>query len=83
MDQSTVNLTPEMLAIVPVVAFLLQLLKRIPAVAKMKSWLPLVSVGTSIGLCYLLGVQDPVTPAIVIGLTASGGYDLLRTPTQN
>jgi hypothetical protein len=82
MDQLNVNLTPEMLALVPVVAAIIQVLKRIPVIAKISNWIPFLSVGISLSLCYISGIKDPTVPAIVVGLMSSGGYDLLRAPAK-
>lgn len=77
-----VNLTPEMLALIPVVAALLQVLKNIKAVQNIKEWLPYVSVGLALGLGYLTKMENPIIPSIVIGLMASGGYDLVKGPKK-
>lgn len=75
-----IDLTPEMLALVPIVATVLQLAKRIEAIAKLKQWYPFLSIGIALGLGYLTGMEEPIAPSIIIGLVASGGYDLLKAP---
>ena len=75
-----VNLTPEMLVLVPVVAALLQVLKNIEAIQAIKEWLPYVAVGIALGLGYLTKMENPILPSILIGLMASGGYDLVKGP---
>lgn len=82
MEELSVTLTPEMLALVPVVAAILQMVKRVPQVEQIKSWLPIASLGISLGLCYLTGMKDPILPAIIIGLVANGGYDILKRPKK-
>ena len=82
MESLTVNLTPEMLALVPVVAAILQLLKRVEAIEKVKEWLPFASIAIAYGVAYLTKMPEPILPAVIIGLVASGGYDLLRAPTK-
>jgi hypothetical protein len=79
-NQLTVNLTPDMLALVPVVAMILQLLKRFPAIDQIKEWLPFVSIGVSMALCFGTQTTNPVVASVIIGLVASGGYDALKTP---
>ena len=78
-DTLTISLTPAMLALVPVVATILQVLKKVEVVQKFKEWLPFASIGLSLALCYLTKMPNPMLPSIVIGLVASGGYDLLRS----
>jgi len=78
MEQVVIELTPEMLALVPVVAAIIQVLKKIPAIAKIKGWLPFVSVGISLGLGYIAQVPDPVLSAVIIGLVAVGGYEIVK-----
>jgi len=82
MEEYTIQLTPAMLTLVPVVAALLQFAKRLEAVQKIKEWLPMVSIGIALGLAYLTKMPDPIMGAVVIGLVASGGYDLLKAPTR-
>lgn len=78
MEELTVTLTPAMLAIVPVVAAVVQAIKRLEVVAKYKQWLPFMSIGIAYGIAYFTQVPDPVVPSILIGLAASGGYDLFK-----
>lgn len=78
MENLTTTLTPEMLALVPIVAAILQVVKNIKAIEKLKDWFPFFSVAIAYGLCYYSNVAEPVLPAILIGLTASGAYDLVK-----
>lgn len=78
METLNVELTPAMLAFIPVVAALLQMLKKIPQVALFKEFLPVVSIAISAGLLYYQGVPNFIIPAVIIGLTACGGFDLLK-----
>jgi len=79
-NQFTVTLTPSMMALVPVVGAIVQILKRIEAIQKVSEWLPFFSVGIALGLGYLTNLDNPVMSSVVIGLVASGGYDLLKSP---
>ena len=81
MENLTVSLTPEMLALIPVVAAIIQLLKRVEAVKKLTAWLPFAAIGIALGLNYYTNIPEPVLPSIIIGLVASGGYDLLKGST--
>jgi len=36
-----------------------------------------------VGLAYLTKVPEPILPAIVVGLMASGAYDALKAPKPN
>jgi len=78
METMTINMTPEMLAVVPMVVAIVQILKQIEVVSKIKQWLPFVSIGVAMGLCYLTNIPNPVVSAIIIGLVSSGGYDLFK-----
>lgn len=82
MEELVIQLTPEMLVLVPVVATILQFLKRIEALAELKQWFPFLSIAIALGLGYLTKMPDPILPSIVIGMVASGGYDLLKAPTK-
>ena len=77
-----IELTPAMLALVPVVAAILQVIKRVEVMQKLKAWLPFVSIGIALGLGYLTKMSNPILPSIIIGLVASGGYDLLKSPSK-
>jgi len=78
MENLNIELSPVMLAMIPVVAALLQMLKKIPYIVQYKEWLPMVSMVISFGLLYYQKVPEPIIPAIIIGLTACGGFDLLK-----
>jgi hypothetical protein len=75
----TIQLTPAALALVPIVAAILQVLKRIEVIAKLSQWLPFVSMGIALGLGYLTNIPDPIVPSILIGLLASGSYDAVKS----
>ena len=78
MDELTFELSPKMLMLVPVVAAIIQQIKAIKIIEPVKEWLPLAALGISLGLCYALKIPNPILPAIMIGLAASGGYDLVK-----
>ena len=71
-------LTPEMLTLVPVVAAVLQMAKSIEMLANLKQWFPLVSLVLGVVACYITGVPNPIMPGVLIGLSASAGYDVLK-----
>ena len=77
-DSLTVQLTPAAMLLIPMVAGIVQILKRIKAVEKIKGWLPFVSMGIALGLGYLQQVDNPVMTALIVGLVASGGYDAIK-----
>jgi len=79
MDNLSIELTPGMLALVPIVGALLQMLKKISYVERFKEWLPLVSMLISFGFLYYQNISDPLLPAVIIGLTACGGFDLMKS----
>lgn len=74
----TLELTPAMLALVPTVAFVVQLLKKIPAIAAHHEVLPLASILLGVGAAFAAGLASPVVSGIAVGLSASGGYSLLK-----
>jgi len=86
MENLNIELTPAMLVLVPVVAALIQVLKEFLTIKQIpvdvgiliKKLLPYISVGIAFGLLYYQKVPEPLLPAIIIGLTAAGGYDLLK-----
>jgi len=82
MEDLTITLTPAMLALVPVVAAILQMLKKLEPIQKIKSYLPFISVGVACGLCFFAKIQEPIMASIIIGLVASGGFDMLRGTTK-
>lgn len=80
-----IQLTPEMLALVPIVALLIQLLKNLPLVAKILPYLPFISIVIAYVLAIIqLGTanwQVSIIPAIAVGLIASGAYDAVKAIT--
>ena len=64
--------------LVPIVAALLQVLKRIPQIEKIKNLMPFVGIAVSIVICYASKVVNPTVTGIIVGLVASGGYDLIK-----
>ena len=82
MEELTITLTPAMITLVPIVGAILQVLKRIEAIQKIKEWMPFLSVGIALGLGFLTKMPDPILPSVIIGLVASGGYDLLKAPSK-
>ena len=78
-----IEIPTSMLALIPVVALIVQNLKKISAIETIKEYLPLIAVALAICLAYLTSGtlenwKDPILPAIAIGLMASGGYDVLK-----
>ena len=61
-----------------VVAALLQLIKKSPAVKYIDGWLPHLGMVISVGVCWMMGFDDLLLNSIVVSLTASGSYSLLR-----
>lgn len=78
MENLNVEMTPAMLALVPVVAAILQMIKRFPIPVQAKEFLPGISMLIALGLLCAYEVPDPILPSVLIGLMASGGYDLLK-----
>ncbi|GAH16729.1 unnamed protein product [marine sediment metagenome] len=78
MENLNIELTPAMLALVPVVAAILQMIKRLPLPNQIKEFLPGFSMLIAFGLLYYQGVPEPLLAAVMIGLTAAGGYDFFK-----
>lgn len=72
------EITPAMLAFVPVVAAILQTIKKFPIPDKVKEFLPGFSMLIALGLLYASKVPDPILPSVIIGLMACGGYDFFK-----
>jgi hypothetical protein len=78
MENLSLELTPAMLVLVPMVAAVIQFIKKIPQLASYHEWLPLVSLALGVGAAYLQKLPDPIMAGIIIGLTASGAFDVLK-----
>ena len=73
-----IQLAPEMLMLVPVVAALLEVLKKIPLIAGIKEWMPFLAMLMGLGVIYAQTGEAQVMPAIVMGLMASGAYSSVK-----
>ena len=78
MEDLTLNLTPEVLALIPIVAAILQVVKGISAVNKLKQWFPFFGIAIAYGLGLASGATDPVIQSVLVGLVAAGSYDLFK-----
>ena len=80
----TIQLTPAMLALVPIIAYFVQIIKSIITdyawFAKAKKFLPLVAVFFGIGLSYLCQIDNFVVAGILEGIAAVAGYETLKLP---
>jgi len=77
-NELAIKLTPELLAIMPLMSAALQLLKELPLPTVIRNHLPLVGIGIAVGLAYLAGVPDPAWSGVVMGLATCGGYKALK-----
>jgi len=79
---NTITLTPEMLYVVPIIAFIVKSIKEIiePYVwyDKAKRFLPLVSLATGILMAYLFQLDNYVVSGIVTGIAAIAGYETFK-----
>jgi hypothetical protein len=82
-----VVLTPQMMALVPAIAIVLQILKGIPALDKVKPWFPLLALGVSVALAMVLKMgtdtASQLVAGITMGLATSGGYDVARMQAKS
>lgn len=77
----TITLTPQMLEIVAVIAFIIQQTKGLPYVNKINPYLPLLSMALGVGLSYVWGIDNYVMAGIMEGMAASTGYKIFN-PTK-
>jgi len=73
-----IQLAPEMLMLVPIVAAILEVLKKIPLIEGIKEWMPFLSILLSVGVIYAQTGESQIMPAIVMGLMASGAYSSVK-----
>jgi len=85
-ETMTIELTPQMLAVIPILAMVLEMVKGIAPLAWLKPWMPFVAVGLSFGAAVLFGIgstlEQQVIAGVLMGLATSGGYDAVRVPTK-
>jgi hypothetical protein len=78
-----IELSKTMLALVPVVAWLIQQVKEIPALSFLKQWLSYISVVAGVGMACLVNwnfsPQETIIPGIIMGILATGGYEMMKT----
>ena len=77
-----ITLTPAMLAIVPIVAYFIQIIKGLPYAEKLTPYLPILSGLVGIGLSYLFAIENPVIAGILIGMAASTGYNQFKATSK-
>jgi hypothetical protein len=78
MEQLNIELTPAMLVLVPVVAAIIQMAKKLPIVSKYTEYLPIASLLLGVGGAYLQEIPNPILAGVMIGLTACGAFDVLK-----
>lgn len=71
----TIELTPSMLAVVPLVAYVIEVMKTLPKADKIKPYLPIISMVVGVGGAYAFSIANPVVAGIMIGMAASTGYN--------
>jgi len=76
---STITLTPAMMALVPVVALLMEVAKKLPYYNKIQGYSPVLAMGIGVGLAVASSVANPVIAGILIGIASSYGYDVFKT----
>jgi len=76
--ESTIILTPEMLAQIPLIAMILQVLKKLPIYAKVQPYTPLIACGLGIAAAFATAIPNPLIAGILIGVTASAGYSQFK-----
>ena len=79
MELTEISLTPSMIVLIPVIAALVQVVKKIKYMEQIKDWIPFISIGLALAVMYAVKIPDPIVPAIIVGLTACGAYDAVKT----
>jgi len=79
----TIVVDPKVLALVPIIAAVLQAVKILPVAQKFLSWLPLISLAAGVGLvgAYTpdLPIGEIILTGLVLGASASGLYSATKT----
>jgi len=78
MNDYTIQLTPALVALVPIVLAVLQIAKRIEFLLAYKQWFPLLAVGLAVLIAYVQGIPQPIIGGLMAGLVAAGGYDVIK-----
>ena len=81
MNQLTITVTPQMTLLVAIVAYIIQQVKELPYIKKVKGYLPLISMALGVGLAFVWSLTNPIPTGIVIGFAASTGYKVFN-PTK-
>lgn len=79
---TTLELTPAMMSLVPIIAYLVGMIKGILEVytfyPKVKGFLPLAAILIGIGLSYLVGIENAPVAGIMEGIASIAGYEILK-----
>lgn len=83
-DVMEVQLTPQMLTVIPLLLMAMQMIKGFEPVAKLTAWFPLMTMAVAVVLAILMqmgpDVQSQVMSGVVMGLATCGGYDAAKLP---
>ncbi|MBU8870692.1 MAG: hypothetical protein KOO60_07500 [Gemmatimonadales bacterium] len=80
--EEIVSVTREMLYLVIIISGLIQMLKRLPLPEIAKSFYPLGGLVVGVLGSYYMGLDNYLLSGIMCGLLATGGYEILKLPTQ-
>lgn len=84
---TTITLTPEMLAIVPIVTYIVLNIRNIIEpyswYDKVKRYIPLFALLVGIGTSKIFQVDKFVVSGILTGIASVAGYEMFKTPTTN
>jgi len=83
MEDTTIQLTPAALALVPLIAGIIQQLKLLPIIAPARPYMSLVALVLGVALSFATSVANPVTSGLVIGLMAVGGYKVMGAKPES
>ena len=82
MDNFATELSAEAMALVGVIAVIIQQVKGIKPIEDLKARVPniynIVSMGLGIGAAYMLAIPNPIIAGIMMGLMASGAYSATK-----
>ena len=82
MDNFATELSAEAMALVGVIAVIIQQVKGIKPIEDLKARVPniynILSMGLGIGAAYMLAIPNPIIAGIMMGLMASGAYSATK-----
>lgn len=76
-----VTLTPYMLTCGSLILGLVQMLKDLPIVNRLRDWLPFLPMAMAVGFALADGWPAPLLNGVALGLLLTGGYKVANAPS--